>query len=189
MKTLTTSILAMFAIACAPEASLDQNDTVGLEMDEGLESRLDDALSRTGSEEMILKRAQKELTEIHVDIDEDGAVVVGMITGTFDDNERVFKALGYGADGQIIYAISGDFPLSDDGLQRRLLSGEFISTVTGAGAESIPADGDWMGETSGDNYFGQQVAAGFTPLLHEGIWIEEPEGGSGHFIGLVAKHD
>jgi hypothetical protein len=188
MKTIAISTLSLLALACAPNASIDSDDATSPELKGSMEASIELALIRSTSEEMVLKRARKEIGEIHQDMVENDMMLVGMISGSFDEREGIFKAIGYGREGQQIYTIDGDIDPVKDGSVHWLLDGEFVSTTTGEAAEHVPEGGLWTGMATDNQYFGQQVAEGYSPLLHEGIWVESPAGGTGHFIGLVAKY-
>jgi hypothetical protein len=188
MKTIAISTLSLLAFACAPNASIDSDDATSPELKGSMEASIEVALKRSITEEMVLKRARKEIGEIHQDMVESDMMLVGMISGSFDEREGIFKAIGFGLEGQQIYEISGDIDPIKDSSARWLLDGDFLSTTTGEAAEHVPEGGLWSGMATDHHYFGQQVAEGYSPLLHEGIWVESPAGGTGHFIGLVAKY-
>lgn len=188
MKTIAISTLSLLAFACAPNAGIDGEDATSPELKGSMEASLEVVLKRSISEEMVLKRARKEIGEIHQDMVENDLMLVGMVSGSFDERDGIFKAIGYGVEGQQIYTIYGDIDPVKDGSVHWLLEGEFVSTTTGEAAEHVPEAGMWSGMATDHQYFGQQVAEGYSPLLHEGIWVESPAGGTGHFIGLVAKY-
>jgi hypothetical protein len=186
MKTLAISTLALFAIACAPEASLTQDAPAEHPMEE---INLDDELARTGLEETRLVEARKELREIKEDMVESGADVVGMLRGNFDDETNTFTAIAYDSAGRAFFRINGKYTWTDAPKQERILTGTAIATLTEKSGKTTRIKGSFEGATVADSYYGQQIFDGMAPLLHEGIWIAGPDRTSGRLIGLVAIID
>jgi hypothetical protein len=189
MKTLAISTLALFAIACAPDASLQQDASADIRMDEMVEASLDDILARTEGERRLLRRARKDLREIQEDMVESGAEVVGMIRGTFDDDKSTFKAVAYDSAGRPFFYIQGEYTWTAAPMQERILTGVAISTMTEKSGEMTRTEGTFEGATLDESYYGQQIFEGIAPMFHEGIWLVSPDRTTGHLIGLVGRTD
>ena len=188
MKTIALSTLALFALACAPEAN-DANDTEQMDaMDEQTEAALDEAFSRTEDDRNRFM-ARVLIDELRTEIKADGCTVVGTIGGNFDDDDGYFKAVGFGHMGQPILDMTGDFTWTDGPNQERILTATFTSITDGTSSEGRPESGDFMGQTDHETFRGIQTADGVAPLLHEGAWVEVAGTGQGYIIGLIANCD
>ena len=189
MKTLAISTLALFAVACAPEASLEQDATEDRTMDEMVEDSLDDSLARTEGERRLLRRARKDLYDIQEDMVEGGADVVGVIRGTFDDDKNTFKAVAYDSAGRPFFYIQGEYTWTPAPRQERVITGVAVSTMSEKGGETTSTEGTFEGATLGESYYGQQMLEGAAPMFHEGVWLVSPDRATGHLIGLVGRTD
>jgi hypothetical protein len=184
MKTIALSTLVLFAFACAPEAN-DASEDIRNDMDESTEAALDEAFSRNEDDKNRFI-ARQMLRDLRADIKDDGCTVIGTVGGAFSDTEQYFKAVGFGHRAQPILDITGDFTWTDGPDQRRILDGEFTGLETVATAVERPDEGDFTGGTDDNTYTAIQLADGFTPLYHEGAWVEMTGTGEGYFIGLIS---
>ena len=189
MKTLAISTLAMLSIACAPDANIDHVQAQDTEMAQSLENDLDDALARTNVTSETLQRAKKEFREINIDMNDAGLSVIGMLEGKFDDRNNTFKAVGFNLERKALFTVYGTYTWTEGMVQERVLDGMFIASMDPDADVKVthPEHGVLHGETNEYSYHMIQIAEGFEPLFHEGLWIESSESTTGHFIGLFSR--